>query len=446
MIAIATHLDVLDQFIHFFQIQKLLRMSEPTQDINAENSASLIDSTATLPSSSNNVSGSTQYQKPRTPRACTFFANGNCRNGNECRFSHDPAIVAQFLQQQTTNQYGKYPSSYGNGNSPKNHRNQTHQHGGNHGHYQQQQPLHQQNSSSPTTHQLNLAPAIPAPMLVPGGIPPAGVSAHVSAMPDARMMQAPYFPMQPTFPMPQAPMYGAQFGGMQHSGQPTGLPYHIVQIPPGQPVFSIDVECVATGVQHNSRSVAQVALVNEWCDPVFNAYIKQDKPVASYLTELTGITKEILESQGRPLADVMAELRNCLPPNAILVGQSIHKDVQWLQLADGVDYGSMINLARLFRVWNPTRASYTNFSQDHCAKVWLGMGERSCHDALTDATISMSLFNMYRQVQLYPPQMIEMQQRTLNAPRVPGFSKLHPVIDGCCMGNRNMCNCGAPFE
>jgi hypothetical protein len=29
------------------------------------------------------------------------------------------------------------------------------------------------------------------------------------------------------------------------------------------------------------------------------------------------------------------------------------------------------------------------------------------------------------------PQMMEMQQRTLSAPRIPGFSKLHPVIDGC---------------
>lgn len=33
-----------------------------------------------------------------------------------------------------------------------------------------------------------------------------------------------------------------------------------VNIPPGHAVFSIDVECVATGVQHNSRSIAQVAL------------------------------------------------------------------------------------------------------------------------------------------------------------------------------------------
>ncbi len=127
----------------------------------------------------------------------------------------------------------------------------------------------------------------------------------------------------------------------------------------------------------------------------------------------------------------MVELRAFLSPQAVLVGQSIHKDVQWLQLAEGMDYHSMINLARLFSVYNPQRNSHTSFSQDHCATVWLGMPERPHHDALTDATISMSLFNMYRQLQMFPPQMVDMQQRTLNAPRIPGFSKRYPVLDGC---------------
>ncbi len=34
-------------------------------------------------------------------------------------------------------------------------------------------------------------------------------------------------------------------------------------VPPG-PIFSIDVECVATGSDHNSRDVAQIALVDQY--------------------------------------------------------------------------------------------------------------------------------------------------------------------------------------
>jgi hypothetical protein len=63
------------------------------------------------------------------------------------------------------------------------------------------------------------------------------------------------------------------------------------------------VECVATGVQHNARSVAQVALVDEWGRPIFNVLIKQEKPVASYLTPLTGLTKEAIDSYGLPLGE-----------------------------------------------------------------------------------------------------------------------------------------------
>jgi hypothetical protein len=90
---------------------------------------------------------------------------------------------------------------------------------------------------------------------------------------------------------------GQPNAGEEYSPPPPVL----INIPPGQPVFSIDVECVATGVQHNARSIAQVALVDEWSRPVFNTYIKQDIPVHSYIYELTGLTKEVLDEHGLPL-------------------------------------------------------------------------------------------------------------------------------------------------
>lgn len=117
---------------------------------------------------------------PRSPKPCLFFAQGTCRNGSECKFSHDLSAAT----------------------SPK-----------------------------------NVTPA-PAPL--------------------------------------------------------------IINIPPGHPVYSIDVECVASGTQHNARSVAQVALVDEWSRPIFNVYIKQEQPVVSYISQLTGLTKEILDEYGLP--------------------------------------------------------------------------------------------------------------------------------------------------
>lgn len=74
-----------------------------------------------------------------------------------------------------------------------------------------------------------------------------------------------------------------------------------VNIPPNQPVYCIDVECVATGIQHNARAVAQVAMVDQWSRVIYNAYIKQDVPVVSYLTEIHGLTESILQEKGIPL-------------------------------------------------------------------------------------------------------------------------------------------------
>ena len=220
----------------------------------------------------------------------------------------------------------------------------------------------------------------------------------------------------------------------------------IINIPPGSaPIFSIDVECVATGTMHNSRSVAQIALVDEWGQPVCNLYIKSVVPVMSYFTKLTGLTKEIIDQYGQSFADALVMLRSHLPPNAILVGQNIKKDVEWLQLVEGLDFASMIDLTALFRVWNPQRKQYTAFSQDHTAKVWLQVPDREQHDAVSDACISVALFNAYRSIQWDPVRLYQLQMAMLHTPRQPAFSALNPTIDGCCLGNKKNCKCGAPF-
>jgi len=53
-------------------------------------------------------------------------------------------------------------------------------------------------------------------------------------------------------------------------------------------VFSIDVECVATGMKHDARSVAQIALVDGNEQPVLNLYVRPEEEVVSYLAPLTG--------------------------------------------------------------------------------------------------------------------------------------------------------------
>lgn len=44
-------------------------------------------------------------------------------------------------------------------------------------------------------------------------------------------------------------------------------------------VYSIDVECVATGVQHHDRATAQIALVDSNATVIVNIFVKPTMPV-----------------------------------------------------------------------------------------------------------------------------------------------------------------------
>ncbi|ETW04942.1 hypothetical protein H310_04035 [Aphanomyces invadans] len=199
------------------------------------------------------------------------------------------------------------------------------------------------------------------------------------------------------------------------------------------PFFSVDVECVATGTGYNDRDVARIAVVDENESTVFDAYVKPDKPVVSYLTQLTGITAEHL-SAALPLASVILDLKNVMPTNCVLVGQSVNKDVQWLGLQPGVDFRELFNVADLFRV--PTTASYNYryFSLRHVAKYLLGASiQEHDHDPVVDAVYAMKIFKRFRYLHENSGHRQAVLQTLLKTPRTPSFATRFPVIDGVLM-------------
>jgi len=172
--------------------------------------------------------------------------------------------------------------------------------------------------------------------------------------------------------------------------------------PPSNPYvathFSIDVECVATGKEHNARAVAQIALVDQFERCLLNVFVRppEGAEVHSYLTPLTGLTKELIDAHGVPLPEAIERLRAALPKHAVLVGQNIAKDVQWLNLREGEDFAGMLDLAGLWRVWNAQYNSWSVFGQDHLVKTLLGAEVAAQHDAASDALKSVRLFNYYQ--------------------------------------------------
>eukprot|EP00882_Tetradesmus_deserticola_P008086 GHRQ01008516.1.p1 GENE.GHRQ01008516.1~~GHRQ01008516.1.p1 ORF type:complete len:253 (+),score=78.04 GHRQ01008516.1:76-759(+) len=210
--------------------------------------------------------------------------------------------------------------------------------------------------------------------------------------------------------------------------------------------YSIDVECVATGTDHHSRAVGQIALVDQYEQVILDIVVKPDKPVVSYLTALTGLTQEVIDSRGVSLPDAVQQLRACLPKDAVLVGQNILQDVQWLGLKEGTDFKSCLDLAGLYRVWNSRYNSYSVFSQDHLVKALLGWNlDNMQHNAAFDALKSIKLFNLYQQYQADQQAWQQAQQAMLDAPPTLSFARNNPSYEGVCMGNRKTCTCGAAF-
>lgn len=82
-----------------------------------------------------------------------------------------------------------------------------------------------------------------------------------------------------------------------------------------------------------SYGLARVAVVDENFDTCYHTYVKPDLEIVDYLTQFSGITEKTLENVNKNLADVQLDLQKLLPPDAILIGQSLQSDLKALKVS-----------------------------------------------------------------------------------------------------------------
>jgi len=264
------------------------------------------------------------------------------------------------------------------------------------------------------------------------------------------------------------------------------------------PFFSIDVECIATGYgscakgindgcgnvggdeegvpagQYNDRShryPGRVAMVDSDGNVLLNIIVRppqEGKGVVSYLTPLTGLTSEqCLGEDAKPLAEVVAIVKGLLSPDAVLVGQAIDHDVEWLGLVPGKDFGKMLDICKIFRQRMPSILGHAasvlkkkeedggaeaSKSDDPSSDAYLGFATRyrhfslrhvcvnlldediqsGVHDPVVDARYSLLLFHKYRNSSV--TQLRILRDGLHRAPVTPSFSsEKTPVVDGVCV-------------
>merc|ERR1712129_585243 len=105
------------------------------------------------------------------------------------------------------------------------------------------------------------------------------------------------------------------------------------------------------------------------------------------------------EKYGYELAKAVEIIRSVLPKEAVLVGQDIGMDLQWLGLKVGEDCAAAVDLRDLWRCWSTYYNSYTHYSLAHQSKcvlgVAMGINGSEQRSASGDALVSMKVLQYY---------------------------------------------------
>ena len=214
------------------------------------------------------------------------------------------------------------------------------------------------------------------------------------------------------------------------------------------PLIAIDVECVATGVRHDARSVCSVAVVGEDERVLLYKKVKPRERIVNYLTPITGFRKGDLDD-AESLESVLAQVHALLGPDVSIVGQAVQNDITWLKLERGRHYKDVKDIAQIFATENPRYGNKTYFSLQHESDTLLGAGILSggAHDPVKDALCALRLYKKYF---VESPHLLEKaKQQLLRNRSAPSFAKqCNYRFEGVCMAAfiPAKCFCGAPTK
>ncbi|AOW01743.1 hypothetical protein B0I72DRAFT_133296 [Yarrowia lipolytica] len=97
----------------------------------------------------------------------------------------------------------------------------------------------------------------------------------------------------------------------------------------GNTILGLDCEMCATA---SGPVVTRATVVDYNGDTIYDKLVKPDEPITDYLTQWSGITKEMLDPVTTTLADVQDDLTKLIKTQDILVGHSLESDLGVLKL------------------------------------------------------------------------------------------------------------------
>ena len=137
--------------------------------------------------------------------------------------------------------------------------------------------------------------------------------------PRTRLLLSPLQMMIEGYPMPLKGEFEERYRGFRCSRQ------SYKPVTSKSPMFGLDCEMCRTVKGENE--LARVSIVDENYHSVYETLVRPSNKIIDYLTPWSGITKIMMENVTKTLEEVQDEVCKLLPPDAILVGQSLNCDL-----------------------------------------------------------------------------------------------------------------------
>uniref|UniRef100_A0A0C9RIP5 REXON_0 protein n=1 Tax=Fopius arisanus TaxID=64838 RepID=A0A0C9RIP5_9HYME len=157
---------------------------------------------------------------------------------------------------------------------------------------------------------------------------------------------------------------------------------------PNSPMFGLDCEMCRTTT--GFLELTRISIVDEQMKVIYESLVKPENKITDYLTRYSGITEELLINVTTTLKDVQNRLRELLPPDAILVGQSLNADLHTLRMM----HPYIIDTSVIF---NTTGERYRKTKLQVLAREFLSeriQESKSGHCSTEDSLASMKLVQL----------------------------------------------------
>ncbi|KAI5208967.1 hypothetical protein E4T39_01138 [Aureobasidium subglaciale] len=154
----------------------------------------------------------------------------------------------------------------------------------------------------------------------------------------------------------------------------------------GRNVLTVDCEMITTSEER--FALARVSFIDWDGNVVLDELVKPPGTVTDYLTQYSGITKEMMEGVTQTLAELQEKLKTVLTPRTILLGHSLDSDLRALRMS----FPFIVDTTLIYPhpKGPPQKSSLKWLTQKYLSREIQNRGPQG-HDSVEDAKACLDL-------------------------------------------------------